>query len=172
MPLLSVARALKPRVTTRIHTHRSRATVCGPQYLWRRRVEGPGGVFVRAIEPEKEGDESPAESIEGDTTNITGASDASGEAGTGGVEKLSTEEIQRQMSELRRQKEELEGAGKGGEEGLVSGVMEEVGLIQWPSFVSALGNTVLVIVIVLGTSAVLFGVNTLLTEASGVIYGS
>ena len=56
------------------------------------------------------------------------------------------------------------------EEGLVGGVMEEVGLIQWPSFGSSLVNTVLVIVIVLGTSAMLFGINTALTEWSGVIY--
>jgi preprotein translocase SecE subunit len=48
--------------------------------------------------------------------------------------------------------------------------MEEVKLISWPTPKSAILNTFLVIVIVAGTSAVLFGVNTLLAEASRVVY--
>ena len=46
-----------------------------------------------------------------------------------------------------------------------------MGLIKWPSPVSALLNTLLVIAIVGGTSALLFGVNTLLAEASRKVYG-
>jgi preprotein translocase subunit SecE len=107
------------------------------------------------------------------TAKATGlsASEAGGEQSPAeqSPERLSTEEIARQMAALRQEKAEKE-AGKGEEEGLVGGVMEEVGLIQWPSFGSSLVNTVLVIVIVLGTSAMLFGINTALTELSGVIY--
>jgi len=81
--------------------------------------------------------------------------------------KLSAEEIQQQMGELRRAKQEQEAVDK---DSLVNGVMEEVQLIQWPTFTSALLNTLLVISIVFGTSVVLFGVNTVLTEASNAIY--
>ena len=84
--------------------------------------------------------------------------------------RLSTEEIQRQMGELRRAKEDQEAALAAKEESLASGVLEEVGLIQWPSFGSAFVNTLLVVAIVLATSFTLFGVNTALTELSGVIY--
>ena len=84
--------------------------------------------------------------------------------------RLSTEEIQRQMGELRRAKEDQEATLAAKEESLASGVLEEVGLIQWPSFGSAFVNTLLVVAIVLATSFTLFGVNTALTELSGVIY--
>jgi len=84
--------------------------------------------------------------------------------------RLSTEEIQRQMGELRRAKEDQEAALAAKEESLASGVLEEVGLIQWPSFGSAFVNTLLVVAIVLATSFTLFGVNSALTELSGVIY--
>jgi len=85
------------------------------------------------------------------------------------VEKLSTEEIQRQMGEIRRAEQEREEATQSSDS-LVSGVMEEVALIQWPSFTSAFLNTLLVIGLVFGTSVVLFGVNTALTEISNTIY--
>lgn len=81
--------------------------------------------------------------------------------------KLSTEEIQQQMGELRRAKQEQEALEN---ESLVNGVLEEIQLIQWPTFTSALLNTLLVISIVFGTSVVLFGVNTALTEVSNAIY--
>ncbi len=53
---------------------------------------------------------------------------------------------------------------------LAQGVLEEVFLIKWPSPKQAILNTLLVIVIVGGTSALLFAVNTLLAELSRVIY--
>lgn len=86
-----------------------------------------------------------------------------------GLTPLSAEEIQKQMGELRRAKEE-QAAATSDDESLMSGVMEEVGLIQWPTFGSAFLNTLLVIAIVFGTSLVLFGVNSALTEISGTIY--
>lgn len=54
---------------------------------------------------------------------------------------------------------------------LMQGVLEEIGLIKWPTFQSALLNTLLVVAIVGGASAILFSVNTLLTELSKEIYG-
>jgi hypothetical protein len=52
----------------------------------------------------------------------------------------------------------------------LQGVLEEVGLIQWPTVSGALLNTLLVIGIVLGTSLVLLAVNTGLAELSRDIY--
>lgn len=52
----------------------------------------------------------------------------------------------------------------------VQGVLEEVGLIQWPTITGALLNTALVIGIVFGTSLVLLAVNTGLAELSREIY--
>jgi preprotein translocase SecE subunit len=52
----------------------------------------------------------------------------------------------------------------------VQGVLEEVQLIDWPSPKTAFVQTLLVIGIVVGTSALLFAVNTLLTELSKTVY--
>lgn len=46
----------------------------------------------------------------------------------------------------------------------LQGVLEEVGLIRWPAPLKAVVQTLLVIVIVAGTSAGLLAVNGLLTE--------
>lgn len=140
----------------------------------------PGRFWCAATSPERDTEAGSEEVTETEaiaeatgTAKATGlsASEAGGEQSPAeqSPERLSTEEIARQMAALRQEKAEKE-AGKAEEEGLVGGVMEEVGLIQWPSFGSSLVNTVLVIVIVLGTSAMLFGINTALTELSGVIY--
>ena len=135
----------------------------------------PGRFWCAATSPERDTEAGSEEVTEtAAIAEATGTAKATGlsasEAGAEqSPERLSTEEIARQMAALRQEKAEKE-AGKVEEEGLVGGVMEEVGLIQWPSFGSSLVNTVLVIVIVLGTSAMLFGINTALTELSGVIY--
>ena len=49
-------------------------------------------------------------------------------------------------------------------------MLEEVGLIQWPTITGALLNTALVIGIVFGTSLVLLAVNTGLAELWREIY--
>lgn len=49
-------------------------------------------------------------------------------------------------------------------------MLEEVRLIKWPTPQSALLNTLLVIAIVAGTSALLFGVNALLSEVTQAVY--
>jgi len=81
------------------------------------------------------------------------------------MERMSAEEIRQQVAELRAVSMEAQA-----KEGLMQGVMEEVGLIKWPSPQSALLNTLLVIAIVAGTSVVLFGVNTGLAELSRAVY--
>ena len=53
---------------------------------------------------------------------------------------------------------------------LPQGVLEETRLIKWPSPVQALLQTVLVVAMVAATSALLFGMNTLLAEASRLAY--
>ena len=53
---------------------------------------------------------------------------------------------------------------------VMQGVLQEIQLIQWPSPQSAFLNTLLVVAIVLGTSLVLFGVNTGLAEVSRQMY--
>jgi preprotein translocase SecE subunit len=85
---------------------------------------------------------------------------------------LSTEEIQRQMGALRAAAAAASQDEASKDASLMDGVLEEVRLIEWPSFTSALLNTVLVIALVLGTSVVLFGVNTSLSEISRQIYSS
>ncbi len=50
------------------------------------------------------------------------------------------------------------------------GVLEEVGLIKWPSPGKATLNTLLVIGIVAGTAVMLLAINTVLTELSNVVY--
>ena len=52
----------------------------------------------------------------------------------------------------------------------MQGVLEEVQLIDWPIPKTAFVQTLLVIGIVVGTSALLFAVNTLLTELSKTVY--
>jgi len=113
------------------------------------------------------GPSSSSEEEEEEKEQVATTSTANGT--TDVVEKLSTEEIQRQMGEIRRAEQEREEAAQSSDS-LVSGVMEEVALIQWPSFTSAFLNTLLVIGLVFGTSVVLFGVNTALTEISNTIY--
>jgi preprotein translocase SecE subunit len=52
----------------------------------------------------------------------------------------------------------------------VQGILEETQLIEWPSPLQALGDTVLVIAIVTSTAVVLFGVNTILADISKAVY--
>ena len=54
--------------------------------------------------------------------------------------------------------------------GFFGDVLAEARLIEWPSLKQALGDTVLVVGIVLGSALLLFVVNTLLADLSKVIY--
>lgn len=80
------------------------------------------------------------------------------------TETLSEDEIRR-LAGLRR--EEL----RQKEMGLVEGVVQEVGLIEWPKPGEALLNTALVLGIVAGVSLALFGVNSVLAELTKLVYG-
>jgi preprotein translocase SecE subunit len=62
------------------------------------------------------------------------------------------------------------GGGAGMGSGLFGDVLAEAKLIEWPSLKQALGDTVLVVGIVLGSALLLFVVNTLLADLSKVIY--
>ncbi|KAI3428169.1 hypothetical protein D9Q98_006550 [Chlorella vulgaris] len=77
----------------------------------------------------------------------------------------SIEEIQQRAAQMRQDKAAASAKG-----GLVEGVREEVMLIKWPAPLKAVLNTFLVIGIVAGTSAVLLGINSVLTEISNAIY--
>ena len=57
-----------------------------------------------------------------------------------------------------------------GSGGFLGDVLQEARLIEWPSLQQALGDTVLVVAIVLGSAALLFAVNTLLADLSKAIY--
>ena len=162
-----------------VHLPRSART--GPDNVLRQRTERRLGATSndRDTETDTETDTEGARGDDtSDATDSTNAAQQAAAAGTpaemagSGIDttRLSTEEIQKQMGELRRAKEEQEAALAAKEDSLASGVMEEVGLIQWPSFGSAFVNTLLVVAIVFATSFTLFGVNTALTELSGVIY--
>lgn len=111
-------------------------------------------------------DDTVSTAIDASTTNTASEEEEEEEA------VLSTEEIQRQMGALRAAAAAASQDEASKDASLVDGVLEEVRLIEWPSFTSALLNTVLVIALVLGTSVVLFGVNTSLSEISRQIYSS
>jgi len=50
------------------------------------------------------------------------------------------------------------------------GALEEARLIDWPSPVDALSNTGVVILIVIGSTGALFGINTALAQLSTIIF--
>lgn len=54
--------------------------------------------------------------------------------------------------------------------GLVEGVMEEVALIEWPQLGQALGSTALVLALVAGSGATLYGLNLVLSSASTALF--
>lgn len=85
--------------------------------------------------------------------------DIDGSSGDGGdVSKLGAE-IQKAMKE-RAEKEE----------GLLSGVAEEIREIEWPAFNKVLGTTVVVLGVIAGSSVVLLTVNAILAELSDRIF--
>jgi preprotein translocase subunit SecE len=88
------------------------------------------------------------------------ASDAEGGAA------LAPEDLARLKASLR------DARGGGAKESLWEGVAEEVRLIKWPAPQAALLNTLLVVALVAGTSALLLGINALLSEASSVVYAA
>ncbi len=88
----------------------------------------------------------------------TSASDAAGGAA------LAPEDLARLKASLRDARD------GGAKESLWEGVAEEVRLIKWPAPQAALLNTLLVVALVAGTSALLLGINALLSEASSVVY--
>jgi preprotein translocase SecE subunit len=90
---------------------------------------------------------------------------------------LSTADLARLRAARAAEKEGAAGASSsssGGGAGMGSGffgdVLAEAKLIEWPSLKQALGDTVLVVGIVLGSALLLFVVNTLLADLSKVIY--
>lgn len=62
------------------------------------------------------------------------------------------------------------GGGGGEEEGLVSGVLEEVREIEWPAFDKVLGTTGVVLSVIAGSSVVLLTVNAVLAELSDRVF--
>lgn len=76
---------------------------------------------------------------------------------------MSDEEMARLANLYREQK-------AGEKTSLSQGVLDEIGLIEWPSPKSALLNTMLVITIVMLSSATLFGMNTLLADVGKSYY--
>jgi preprotein translocase subunit SecE len=58
----------------------------------------------------------------------------------------------------------------GENEGMIQGALSEIGLIDWPQPAKAAVETVYVLGIVIGASAFLFGLNTVLTEVSKQLY--
>lgn len=56
------------------------------------------------------------------------------------------------------------------EEGLLSGVAEEIREIEWPAFNKVLGTTVVVLGVIAGSSVVLLTVNAILAELSDRIF--
>lgn len=131
---------------------------------------------VRAGDKDEQVPEKQEENNNGGDETVSTATNNSNSSATEDASQdsavLSTEEIQRQMGALRAAAAASSQDDASKDDSLVQGVLEEVRLIEWPSFTSALLNTLLVIALVLGTSVVLFGVNTSLSEISRQIYSS
>lgn len=68
------------------------------------------------------------------------------------------------------QKAMKERAEKGEEEGLLSGVLDEVREIEWPAFDKVLGTTGVVLGVIAGSSVVLLTVNAVLAELSDRVF--
>ena len=83
---------------------------------------------------------------------------------------LSEDDIRR-LAALRRAGATSSGAASPADSGsLLAGVLEEARLIEWPTFGKAAGDTAVVLAIVAASAAVLFAINTALTELSSLFY--
>lgn len=73
-------------------------------------------------------------------------------------------------AEIQKAMKERAEKGVGEEEGLVSGVLEEVREIEWPAFDKVLGTTGVVLSVIAGSSVVLLTVNAVLAELSDRVF--
>lgn len=73
-------------------------------------------------------------------------------------------------AEIQKAIKERAEKGGGEEEGLVSGVLEEVREIEWPAFDKVLGTTGVVLSVIAGSSVVLLTVNAVLAELSDRVF--
>ncbi|GBF89492.1 pre translocase subunit SECE1 [Raphidocelis subcapitata] len=87
---------------------------------------------------------------------------AGSETSSSPADLLNSEEGRR-LAELRKQQREAPPSKASGN--IIQGALDEAQLISWPKPGKALLDTVLVLGIVSGTGAALFGVNVLLTDA-------
>eukprot|EP00892_Ulva_mutabilis_P011246 jgi/Ulvmu1/8494/UM044_0028.1 len=83
--------------------------------------------------------------------------------GPGGNEVFSEEEIAK-LAALKRAR------NKGEKKNIVEGALSEIDLIDWPEPKKAAIETLYVLVIVVGASAFLFGLNAVLSEVSKQLY--
>lgn len=86
--------------------------------------------------------------------------DAAGNGGEGGGEELS--ELGMEIKKAMKEREKADG--------LVSGVVEEIGEIEWPDFGKVLGTTGVVLGVIAGSSVVLLTVNAVLAELSDRVF--
>ncbi|KAK6913948.1 hypothetical protein RJ641_021269 [Dillenia turbinata] len=86
-------------------------------------------------------------------------------------ESVEASDLGAEIKKAMREKEEREkGGGGGGGGDLWSGVLEEIGEIEWPVFGNVLGTTGVVLGVIAGSSVVLLTVNAVLAELSDSIF--
>ncbi|KAK9664328.1 hypothetical protein RND81_14G033800 [Saponaria officinalis] len=72
-------------------------------------------------------------------------------------------------AEIRKAIKERETPAGGGE-GFWDGVVEEIGMIEWPEFGKVVGTTVVVLGVIAGSSVVLLTLNAVLAEVSDQVF--
>lgn len=72
--------------------------------------------------------------------------------------------------EIKKAMKEREKKGGGGIGDLLSGVVEEIGEIEWPDFGKVLGATGVVLGVIAGSSVVLLTLNAVLAELSDRVF--
>lgn len=92
--------------------------------------------------------------------------DTAGSQASSSPDMMSNEQLAK-LAELRRQRAE---AAPQTSSNVVQGALEEAQLISWPTPGKALLDTVLVLAIVAATGAMLFSLNVLLADVSGLWY--
>ncbi|KAK6929955.1 hypothetical protein RJ641_004049 [Dillenia turbinata] len=83
-------------------------------------------------------------------------------------ESVEVSDVGAEIKKAMREREEREKGGGIGD--LWSGVMEEIGEIEWPGFGKVLGTTGVVLGVIAGSSVVLLTVNAVLAELSDSIF--
>ncbi|KAJ8442779.1 hypothetical protein Cgig2_011049 [Carnegiea gigantea] len=122
---------------------------------------------IRATENGAQTENEPQQTTEIATAD-GGSSSGGGGVGSGGGG--GGRELSELGMEIKKAMKEREKEGGGGIGDLLSGVVEEIGEIEWPDFGKVLGTTGVVLGVIAGSSVVLLTLNAVLAELSDRVF--